>query len=307
MPDDFLQESHAAIRNLFTRQPEGNTPIYQNLLNMLREANASRKVADTRTMHYLLSDGEPNDGAEEIRWIKDLLRSPDRFASSNPLTFLGCSNRREDYAWMHELEEVATYVAALPDYKDELLEVKGDQGSAFPYSRGFWLLCNVAASINPDDLDTLDQHEPLTKATLENLMGRGLTSDEYQQYFNLHPNAKRVFGPDYDLFLTAMRARDIPSVKLFQDTISQRLARDMDGDNDDTEAQELRYAERVVLLSRAPATPTVAVSRNPASMYYASSASAYPSSRNVTTTSGYDYQQSRQQSRPKKRGCCNIL
>lgn len=317
MPDDFLRESHAAIRKLFSREPDGNTPIYRNLQNMLNEANVSRKQTDNRTMHYLLSDGEPNDGAEEIRWIKDLLRSPDRFASSNPLTFLGCSNQREDYAWMHELEEIAPYVAALPDYKDESLEVKNDQGSAFPYSRGFWLLCNIAASINPDDLDALDQHEPLTKATMENLMGRGLTTDEYQQYFNRHPNATRVFGPDYDLFLTAIRAIDIPAVKLFKDTIAKRLAIDMDRDNDDTEAQELRYAERVVLNSRAPVAPTVTVSKTPATLYYDSSRSSssssssspvYPSARNVTIVPSYDTQQRNPQTaaRPKRRGGCTI-
>jgi hypothetical protein len=235
---------------LFQKKPGGGTPILNNLANMLSEANQKRGNSDRRTMHYLLSDGEPDGGAEEIRKIKDLLSSQYRFAKLNPVTFLGCSNDRRDYAWMHEMEEIAPYVAALPDFRDELLEVRKDQGSVFPYSRGMWLLCNVAAAINPDDLDSLDQHPPLTKSTLENLMGRGIQESEYSQYFKSHPNAQRVFAPDYQLFLKYQFASDIPSVRLFQNVLKQSLSRDMDNAEDDSEDRDELIAEKAVIDSR---------------------------------------------------------
>lgn len=272
-PEDFARNAHLAVHNLFLRQPLGNTPILLNLTNMLIEANTIRARTDSRTMHYILTDGEPSDGPEEVRAIKNLLQSQSRFASSNPITFLGCSNDRKDYAWMHEVEEVAPYVAALPDFRDEFLEVQRDQGAAFPYSRGFWLLCNVAASINPDDLDALDQHSPFTKATLENLMGRGLTPQEYRQYFNFHPNASRIFEPDFNAFLTAQYARDIPSVQLFQRTLSQGLAQDMDKDEDDTEGLEVKLAEQAVLNSRGY-NSRVNAPQFSGSMYYNSGSSS---------------------------------
>jgi hypothetical protein len=277
-PEVFALNSHLAVHNLFMKQPLGNTPILLNLTNMLNDANYSRRATDSRTMHYILTDGEPSDGPEEVRAIKNLLQSPSRFASSNPITFLGCSNDRRDYAWMHEVEEVASYVAALPDFRDEYLEVQRDQGAAFPYSRGFWLLCNVAASINPDDLDALDQHSPFTKATLESLMGRGLTPQEYRQYFNMHPNASRIFEPDFNAFLTAQYARDIPSVQLFQRTLAQGIAQDMDKDEDDTEGLEVTRAEQAVLNSRGSYNPGMSVTQYSGSMYYSSGNTGYSSS-----------------------------
>lgn len=254
-PDAFLTEAHNAIYQLFTKKPSGGTPILTNMKSMMAEADEYRrssKNSDCRTMHYLLSDGEPDGQAMEIGQIKNFLKSPNRNARLNPFTFLGCSNQRRDYAWMHEMEEIADCVAALPDFKDELQEVLRDQGSTFPYSRGMWLLCNVAAAINPDDLDALDQHAPLTKATLEDLMGRGIMDSEYLQYFNSHPNARRIFGPDYQLFMTYQFARDIPSVRLFQDTLKNCLSRDMDNGEDDSEDRDELIAEQAVIYSRQP-------------------------------------------------------
>jgi hypothetical protein len=299
LPANFLQEAHAAIRSMFLKKPIGSTPILLNMTNMLYEANNLRAATDCRTMHYLLTDGEPNGGADEIDQIKNLLTSTYRFPSSNPFTFLGCSKIHRDYAWMHEVEEVAPFVAALPDFRDESLEVKRDQGNAFPYTRGVWLLCNVAASINPDDLDALDQHAPLTKVILENLLGRGLTEPEYRQYFNWHPNAARVFAPDYNLFLTAQYARDIPSVQLFLNTLAQGLKRDMDDDNDDTEDLEVKLAEQAVINSRRRAaivTPaTVSVTQVPGTIY----------ARTSTRPSSYDFVEQNRQYRRK--GCCLLV
>lgn len=249
-PEAFLAEAHTKIRNLFSRSPGGGTPIYNNMVSSLNEANALRGRTDIKTLHYLLTDGEPTGGAEEIRLIKNLLISAARNPACNPFTFLGCSNIWKDYEWMHELEEISTYVAVLPDYKDEVTEVRSTQGTAFPYSRGFWLLCNIAAAINPNDLDGMDQGEPFTKATFESLMGRGMTVEEYTRYFSCHPNGPEVFQPDLQQFLTTALATDIASVRLYKNTLAQGLNRDIDNDDDDSELREIRNAQQAVIASR---------------------------------------------------------
>jgi hypothetical protein len=68
--------------------------------------------------------------------------------------------------------------------------VKKDQGDAFPYTKGLWLLSNLVASISPDDLDALDENVPLTKFTLDELMGRVHSPAEYDYYFTHNKHGK---------------------------------------------------------------------------------------------------------------------
>jgi hypothetical protein len=46
----------------------------------------------------------------------------------------------------------------------------------------------VVAAINPDDLDALDESLPLTKYTVDNLIGRKITNEEYKKYWDLNPH-----------------------------------------------------------------------------------------------------------------------
>jgi hypothetical protein len=222
-----------------------------NMINMHDHANQMRGNTNTMTMLYMLTDGEPDRGNMEIMDIKNFLTgvTTNRNARLNPFTFLACTNDEEDYLWMHEIEEVAIgkYVAAVNDFRDEKEEVKKDQGVFFPYSRGFWLLANVVAAINPNDLDALDQHAPLTKPTLEGLLGRGVTPEEYRRYWTLHPTflnqREPVFEPDYQEFLTANIAIDIPSVQVFNRALAQILSQDINAGEDETEARAEKTAE----------------------------------------------------------------
>ncbi|MCX7120354.1 MAG: hypothetical protein NTZ67_01030 [Gammaproteobacteria bacterium] len=211
-PDEFSATAHQQIRAAFNRTPSKTTPIFSNMQKMIDEALSS----GLKTMHYLLTDGEPNNGKAEIAQIKQLLlEGRGRNPENNAFTFLSCSDNNAETNWMKELEEVAPFAAELDDFSDERTEVLKDQGPAFPYSRGFWLLCNLAAAINPHDLDAMDEDAPFTKLTMENLMGRGLTDVEYKSYFELHPIATRVFGADYQAFCTAEVARAIPGVQRY--------------------------------------------------------------------------------------------
>lgn len=222
-PEEFIDSSHVTIHTFFTsNQPSGNTPIYRNMLRMMQESNDRRQREDYRTFDYLLSDGAPNHGEEEVKRIKELLQSPQRNAQLNPFTFLGCSNQPSDYEWMSEVDEAAPFVAAVSDFANERLEVMRDQGIVFPYTRGVWLLCNLAAAANPNDLDALDELVPLTKVALDELMGRILTDNEYLAYFDSHPKCI-IFKPDIQSFSETALAIQIPSVSLFKRRLVQEL------------------------------------------------------------------------------------
>ncbi|MDB6096643.1 MAG: hypothetical protein JWM09_921 [Francisellaceae bacterium] len=88
---------------------------------------------------------------------------------------------------MKVIEDDPPFTAELDDFNDERDEVLHDHGSSLPFTRGFWLLSQLVAAINPDDLDCLDEEVPFTKFTMDNLMGRVLSNEEYQRYFQNNP------------------------------------------------------------------------------------------------------------------------
>lgn len=178
-PDQFAQEAHAKISELFRKGPNGGTPLFSKL----REAFTSTQ---SPTMHYLFTDGEPSDATIEDLSKLILSRSNPQM---NPLTLMSCTN--EDATWMKEIEEQAPFVSELDDFDSERKEVLHDQGPKFPFNKGFWLLCQLVASINPDDLDAMDESLPFSKMTLDNLMGRRLTPEEYRLYFDSNPNSRK--------------------------------------------------------------------------------------------------------------------
>ena len=144
-------------------------------------------------MHYLFTDGVPTDKtADEVAQLILSRQSPER----NPLTLMSCTNEDSEVEWMKQIEERAPYTSEIDDYQDERREVMTDQGVAFPYTRGFWIISALVAAINPDDLDAMDENLPFSKFTLDELLGRSHTPDEYQYYFERNPH-----GPLYvDLY-----------------------------------------------------------------------------------------------------------
>lgn len=177
----FAQDAHYQVSNAFAKEPSNQTPIYRKLSESFSQATGS-------TMHYLFTDGVPNDrSVEDVKQLVLTRRNP----QLNPLTFMSCTNDDSEAEWMKEIEETAPYTAELDDFESEKKEVLNDQGPGFPFSRGFWLLCQLVAAINPHDLDALDESVPFTKQTMDNLLGRRLTAEEFQYYFRNNPNAQK--------------------------------------------------------------------------------------------------------------------
>lgn len=145
------------------------------------------------------------------------------------MTFISCTNEDEQVEWMKDAEEVAPYCSESDDFKDEAEEVMRDQGGALPFSKGFHLIAQLVAAMNPDDLDAMDESVPFTKGTLDNLLGIEHNEESYRHYFNCYQeaqNMRRVEGPsdqlkknqrwNYQEFLRAPLARNIPAVQDFK-------------------------------------------------------------------------------------------
>merc|ERR1712087_60286 len=177
---------------------------------------------------YFFGDGLPNGGRRAIQEIVRMVKNR-QDPSMNPVTFISCTNEDEAVEWMKECEEVAPYCSESDDFGDESREVLGDQGEALPYTRGFWLICQLVAAMNPDDLDAMDESVPFTKQTLDNLLGLTSTEETYRHYFHHYELAQRSrriedstdaikknIKWEYQQFLTTPVAKDIPQVKAFK-------------------------------------------------------------------------------------------
>jgi hypothetical protein len=100
--------------------------------------------------------------------------------------------------WMKDAEEVAPYCSESDDFDDEAREVYKDQGAALPYTKGFHLICQLVAAMNPDDLDAMDESVPFTKFTLDNLLGVVSNEETYRHYFDCFVQAQRARPVEVD-------------------------------------------------------------------------------------------------------------
>lgn len=183
-PEQFEQEAHALINKLFEQQPTGSTPIYEKL----KSALAARKG---KTKYFLFTDGEPDGGPDAIWSISDLLcRRPS--PQDCPFTFISCTN--ESAEWMKIVEGKAPYVAELDDDKTEEQEIVKKQGKVFSKYvkiRGLLAVGTLVSDINPEDLDALDEPQPFTKKTLNELSGYINSDKSYEDYFTHHPSYRK--------------------------------------------------------------------------------------------------------------------
>ncbi|CAE7702659.1 unnamed protein product [Symbiodinium microadriaticum] len=192
--ESFKAEAHSSLSNAFsTIEVKYKTPTFR----VLSEAFEAAAAFPDPTAHYLLTDGVPSDQpAAAVAQLIATRASPSR----NPLTLMSCTNEDSEVEWMKQIEETAPFVSELDDYHDEKAEVMGDQGSAFPYTKGFWIVSLLVASINPEDLDAIDENLPFSKYTLDDLLGRTHTPQEYQFYFERNPHAP-IYVDLYPRFL----------------------------------------------------------------------------------------------------------
>ncbi len=216
-PEQFIAYANQKINDIFLKPPgrEG-TPLFDTLKRSFA-AGEGKKVS-----RYLFCDGEPTDGEKEQAEVTELLMN--KLNHDNPMTILCCSNK--PLIWAEEAEEVAEFCSALDDYEAELKEVLADQGKGFPYSLGVYLVCQLVASMNPDDLDALDESVPLTKSAYENFHGTDMNEEDYRLYFDKFVEAqeRRSDKTDLDKIKKSMDWRP-----RFYDFVGAKLAKDVKG------------------------------------------------------------------------------
>uniref|UniRef100_A0A7S4W1U9 VWFA domain-containing protein n=1 Tax=Ditylum brightwellii TaxID=49249 RepID=A0A7S4W1U9_9STRA len=226
-PKSFMDDAYRQIDAAFVRPPSGTTPVLEKLQNSIL-SNQHINIA-----RWFFGDGLPNGGLMAQREITNLLVNRPN-PEMNPMTFISCTEDNDQVEWMKDCEEIAPYCSESDDFKEEANEVLRDQGAALPYSQGFHLVGMLVAAMNPEDLDAMDESVPFTKTTLDNLLGIEHNEQSYRHYFTCFEEAQKkrsVIGAsdqfkkavkwNYDEFLRATTASQIPAVRDFQLRIRQ--------------------------------------------------------------------------------------
>jgi len=190
-PKDFLSDAYSQIDVAFRRGPSGTTPALEKLQESLLRGQG------TSIARYFFGDGVPNGGRRAIEQITQLLLQRSD-PEANPVTFLSCTNDDEAVEWMKDAEEIAPYCSESDDFADEAKEVYRDQGAALPYSKGFHLICQWVAAMNPEDLDAMDESIPFTKFTLDNMLGVVSNEETYRHYFESFVKAQQARKVEID-------------------------------------------------------------------------------------------------------------
>ena len=221
-PKTVMADAYQQIDRVFSKPPSGTTPALEKIQKSL-QGNPGMSIA-----RWFFGDGIPNGGISAQKQITHLLVNRPNPAQ-NPMTFISCTNEDSEVEWMKDAEEAAPYCSESDDFRDEAAEVLKDQGAALPYSKGFHLVGTLVGAMNPDDLDSMDESVPFTKATLDNLLGIQHNEESYRHYFNCFMEAqsnRKIEGPsdnlkksmrwNYNDFLQAPVASQIPQVQDFK-------------------------------------------------------------------------------------------
>lgn len=201
-PEDFIRNAHEQVVNFFSVQPFERTPIYRALNTIFNEAREPMII-------NLFTDGQPTDAS--IEQVANLIKNR-KNPKDTAVILTSCSDDDDDTLWLKKVEEEAPYVAEIDDYASECKEVLQDQGPAFPYSKGLWLICNLVAAVCPADLDAIDESVPFSNFTLGNILGRKLNEQEFKHYFDLNPH-RNIWAPLY----TKLSREEVVSVELAAD------------------------------------------------------------------------------------------
>lgn len=232
-PEDFYMIAKSQIEDMW-RQPDWKytTPMRDTMQKSFREGQGKRVV------RYIFGDGVPSDRGDPVRDIEKMLMNR-KGPKDNPTTFMSCTDKDEETEWMKELEEKAPYCSESDDYKDELHEVKKDQGEAFPFTKGFYIICELVGAMNPDDLDCMDECVPFSKHDYDFLQGYVSEQSDYQNYFNCFVNAQQQrknarnqtsadriknsmnWGNLYSQMLSVTHATDISAVREYQQKLKR--------------------------------------------------------------------------------------
>lgn len=229
-PQIFTENAYRQLDAIFANGPSGGTPVRERLEESFVRGEGKR------VSRYLFCDGCPNGGDADKEAISKMMKDR-KSPESNPVAFLSCTSVDSDVEWMKEAEEIAPYCAELDDFHAEAEEVRRDQGNALPFTKGFWLIAQLVAAMNPEDLDSMDESVPFTKWTLDSMLGYQSSEQEYRHYFEGFKEAQRKrkiestidtikanfnWDSHFSEFLVQRSARGLAAVQQFNQKLAEQ-------------------------------------------------------------------------------------
>ena len=233
-PHLFLKDAYADIDACFALGPTDTPTQWEHLHDSMIAGRHKEKVAC-----FFLTDGLPN--ARHLahhETFQALLQRPN--PAANPVTFLSCTDDQAHRDWMKQAASIVPYCTEWDDYAASKDEVMSAQGRALPYTKGFHLICELVSAMYPDDLGMIKNSVPLTKATLDTLLGIRLNETTYRYYFdefcqaqqqdtnnnngndnNPKDKVKRNFSWDVDEFLRIPLAKASSQVAEYNKLLKQ--------------------------------------------------------------------------------------
>jgi hypothetical protein len=177
-PRELVQRCMAKVdKHLGKMTPRRGTPAFEAISESL-ERNPGKAVA-----RYFFGDGCPKGGARGELGITRLLTlraNPHR----NPFTFVSFTPDLIETKWMKDAAASAPFCASYDSLAVKAADVRAMHGAAFPYTMGVYLIGQLVGVLCPDDLAALDESVPLTKTTLQNILGYQVSPAEYKHYFD---------------------------------------------------------------------------------------------------------------------------
>lgn len=226
-PNSFLADAYRQIDEQFAKSPQGSTPYLEKIQETIMRGHGASLG------RYFFGDGVPNGGLMAQKEIVKILMHREN-PEGNPITFISCTNEDDAVEWMKDAEEAVPYCSESDDFGDESREVLRDQGGALPYTKGFHLICQLVAAMNPDDLDAMDESIPFPKQILDNMLGVEHNEESYRHYFtcfaqvqqsrtieNRSDQLKKSTRWNYAEFLRASSTREISQAQKFKQDLAK--------------------------------------------------------------------------------------
>ena len=244
-PDAYVKRVFERLDDIFTKHApkSGHT----NAAEVIAE---SLKVhPERRVLRYFFTSTQggmgifPSNSASTVGGILAARSHPER----NPFTILSNARPGETRGdWIKIAQQMAPVCANVAPYEREYAAIVEIHGPVFPYTYGMHLISQLVSAFDVEGLRLLHDDVPLTKPTLDSLLGYVTPFPEYDRYFYLFCVAQenKVVPPSSDTavivkhdairrehiivwrqwgpaFYTAMRARDIPAVAQYYARLDQ--------------------------------------------------------------------------------------
>lgn len=135
------------VKSLFRKGPSGSTPLGAALEKALQEKTLGKPM-----VILVATDGTPDDPQH----LMSVLRSRFPHMYDVYVTFIACTDNKNDVAWMNDLDKSEPNVDVLDDYKSEREEVWKAQGRQVDYTKGDHIARMLCGPVFAE-IDNLDQ------------------------------------------------------------------------------------------------------------------------------------------------------